>query len=207
MVRELLPRNGRVLDLGCGRGGLVEQLDIPLDQIVGLDPDWLSLVEHRLDLPRTAGFSHALPFATESFDLIFCSWLLEHLGTPQIDFAEIARVLRPDGVLVFITPNGWHPLALVNGGLGRFARLQGVLVRWVYGREEEDTFPTCYLANTERQIGRLAELNLLQIDQLHFVEDPSYLAFNQLLFRVMCWLNSRVLPHRMRVHLVGVLRK
>ena len=205
-VRYYLQPESRVLDLGCGRGGLIEQLTHPLHHVVGLDPDWLSLVEHRLDLPRTAGFSHALPFADNSFDLVFCSWLLEHLATPQIDFSEIGRVLRPNGCFVFITPNGRHPLAWANRLLGRFGQLQGLLVKRFYGREEEDTFPTRYRANTIPQINRLGEQVQLKPELWYTIPDPSYLAFNAALFRFMCWFETAV-PAALRLHLVGVLKK
>ena len=205
-VEDRVTVDCRILDLGCGRGGLVEQLNHPLSQIVGLDPDWLSLAEHRLDLPRTVGFSHALPFADNSFDLIFCSWLLEHLATPEQDFREIARVLRPNGAFVFITPNGRHPLAFANRVLGRFEQVQGMVVRRLYGRVEDDTFPTRYRANTLRQINDLAEGAGLDFNTWETVPDPSYLAFNPPLFRAMCWFETAV-PKSARLHLVGVLSK
>ena len=49
LVREWLRPSALVLDIGCGRGGLVEQLEHPLSQTVGIDPDWQSLVEHRFE--------------------------------------------------------------------------------------------------------------------------------------------------------------
>ena len=205
-VRQALRPESRVLDLGCGRGGLVEQLDHPLSQIVGLDPDWHSLVEHRLVLPRTAGFSDALPFANNSFDLIFCSWLLEHLATPELDFAEIGRVLRPNGLFLFITPNGRHPLAWVNRLLGRFGQIQGALVSRLYGRDEEDTFPTRYLANTVTQLESLSAKSGLYLAHWETVPDPSYLAFNPFFFRLMCWFETAV-PPRSRLHFVGTIQK
>ena len=56
LVRQQLTPAARVLDIGCGRGGLVEQLGHPLAQVVGIDPDWLSLREHRLNLTSAAAF-------------------------------------------------------------------------------------------------------------------------------------------------------
>jgi ubiquinone/menaquinone biosynthesis C-methylase UbiE len=114
LVKHYVKTNSRVLDLGCGRGGLVEQLAQPLEQLVGIDPDWQSLRAHRLSLPRVVGISGRLPFAAASFDLIFASWLLEHLENPAQDLAEISRVLRPGGVFVFITPNARHPLGVLT---------------------------------------------------------------------------------------------
>src|SRR5688572_4924504 len=37
-----------VLDMGCGRGGVLEQLGEAVTNPFGVDPDWLSLAEHRL---------------------------------------------------------------------------------------------------------------------------------------------------------------
>ena len=200
--------HGRVLDLGCGRGGLVEQLGHPLAQIVGLDPDWPSLAEHRLAprLPRTAGLSAALPFRDNSFDLIFASWLLEHLETPAVDVAEIGRVLRPGGAFVFITPNGLHPLSWLNHQLGRFTAVQGRLVERLYGRAEADAFPTRYRANTRAQLTRLAEGAGLQVAQLQAIGDPTYLAFVPGVWPLLTAVEKRLPPER-RVHLVGVLAK
>ncbi|MEZ4595238.1 MAG: class I SAM-dependent methyltransferase, partial [Chloroflexota bacterium] len=57
LVRQQLTPEARVLDIGCGRGGLVEQLEHPRENVVGIDPDWLSLREHRLNLTSAVAFS------------------------------------------------------------------------------------------------------------------------------------------------------
>jgi SAM-dependent methyltransferase len=206
LVRQLLQPDDQILDLGCGRGGLVEQLVHPLTQMVGIDPDYSSLQEHRLELPRATAFSQQLPFATGSFDLIFCSWLLEHLAYPGQTLQAIRRALRSGGKFVFITPNGRHPLALLNRGLGRFARLQGHIVRRFYGRPQADTFPTYYRANTLTALRNLAKKHGLAIMELHTIPDPTYLAFTPTLYRLMSWFEITI-PSDRHLHLVGVLEK
>lgn len=206
LVRDQLRSDMRVLDLGCGRGGIVEQLGHPLERVVGVDPDERSLVEHRLDLTRLAALSHRLPFADGSFDLILASWLLEHLVAPSRTFEEIARVLCPGGHLVFITPNGRHPLARLNHRLGRFAALQRRLVERFYGRRGEDTFPTHYRANSAALLGRLAHQSGLKLAHLQCIPDPTYLAFSPGLFRLASWFEDR-LPVDAKVHLVGAVQK
>jgi ubiquinone/menaquinone biosynthesis C-methylase UbiE len=199
--------DSHLLDLGCGRGGLVEQLvegGFPAGQVIGIDPDWLSLREHRLDIATVQGFSRCLPFAARSFDLIYSSWLLEHLTDPATDFGEIRRILRPTGAFVFLTPNRSHPLSALNRLLGRIGRLQGRLVSRLYGRAAEDVFPTYYRANSVVALHRLAQQSGLELALLEFVPDPSYLAFNAAAFRLMSWIEAR-LPEERRLHLVGVL--
>lgn len=205
LVRRNLHPNSRVLDLGCGRGGLVEQLDHPLALMVGVDPDHLSLREHRLSLPRVQAISQRLPFAALSFDLIFASWLLEHLARPQADVAEISRVLRPGGAFIFITPNARHPLATLNRLLGRLGALQARLVRRLYARAETDTFPTTYRANDHATLSQLAAKAGLHLEFLTAIPDPTYLAFTPTLFRAAQWLDNRLSDAR-QLHMVGLMR-
>jgi SAM-dependent methyltransferase len=91
LVRECLAPDGRLLDIGCGRGGLVEQLGHPPELIVGVDPDYNSLCEHRLGIPRAVAFSDRLPLTSDQFDAAVASWVLEHLPDPAADFREIGR--------------------------------------------------------------------------------------------------------------------
>jgi SAM-dependent methyltransferase len=46
----------------------------------------------------------ALSFPNRSFDLITCTEVFEHVENEALGFAEIARVLKPNGVLVFTVP-------------------------------------------------------------------------------------------------------
>jgi SAM-dependent methyltransferase len=211
VVRDRLRPNSRVLDLGCGRGGLVEQLGHPLLQVVGLDPDLRSLIEHRLanekpSFPRAAAWSSRLPFADSSFDLIFASWVLEHLAHPQEDLGQIARVLRPDGCFVFITPNKRHPLTGLNRLLGRLSSFQDRFVQRAYGRAPGDTFPAYYRANTASKLQHLAQASNMQLIELAFISDPTYLAFRPVLFSLSRRLESRLAEEK-GIHLVGCMRR
>jgi 2-polyprenyl-3-methyl-5-hydroxy-6-metoxy-1,4-benzoquinol methylase len=206
LVRQQLTPKAKVLDIGCGRGGLVEQLEHPLAQVMGIDPDWQSLRDHRLNLTSAVAFSDDLPFAPETFDVAFASWVLEHLARPFLTFQSVARVLKPGGVLVFITPNGRHPLALLNKTMGQLGALQGRLVAGLYGRSPDDTFATHYRANSQTDLEKLAVQSGLHLAQLHPVPDPTYLAFNRPLFKLMSLMED-LLPTRRRIHLVGVLVK
>jgi 2-polyprenyl-3-methyl-5-hydroxy-6-metoxy-1,4-benzoquinol methylase len=48
-----------------------------------------------------------LPFADESFDLIWCSEVIEHLEDPAFAMTELRRVTKPGGTLVLTTPNSY----------------------------------------------------------------------------------------------------
>lgn len=199
-VAARLTPTARVLDLGCGRGGVLERLHPFAGFVAGIDPDPASLREHRARaLALTCGLAERLPYSDGSFDLVCASWVLEHLPDPARAFAEIARVLVSGGHFVFLTPNARHPLLV----LGRALRpAQRWLVSHLYGRTEADTFPALYRANTPARIKRLAQAVGLTQVSLDYIGDPTYLAFNESLFHLSCLL-ERLLPAALRVHLVG----
>jgi SAM-dependent methyltransferase len=203
-VRRLLPAHGRLLDLGCGRGGLIEQLQPALSHFVGVDPDFASLREHRLSPPRTQAVAQALPFAGATFDLVIASWVVEHMAQPQTDFQEVGRVLRPGGAFVFLTPNKQHPLIQLNRLAGRLGAVQSKMVAALYGRAAVDTFPAYYRANTAAALHRLAATAGLEVGTVETVADPTYLAFNPTLFHLARRFDGR-LPAAWQLHLVGVL--
>lgn len=200
LVSAHLTPETSVLDLGCGRGGVMERLHPSAGFVAGFDLDMQSLREHRAsELALAYGPAEVLPYADQSFDLVCSSWVLEHLAEPGRVFAEVARVLSPGGRFVFLTPNARHPLLLLNRVLGW---TKGRLVERFYGRAEVDTFPAFYRANTPAQIERLARTVGLRRTALRLIGDPSYLAFNEGLFRLACSL-ERIMPAWARVHLVG----
>jgi SAM-dependent methyltransferase len=200
-----------VLDIGCGRGGLIELVHGHVGFAVGVDPDRRSLREHRAPVVhRVSGLAEHLPFPDESFDLVICSWVLEHLARPQRFFAEVARVLqspnsaaaRSGGHLVFLAPNAWHPLTWIGRLLGRLGRWQAWLVTRLYDRAEVDTFPVVYRANTRRRVEQLAAAAGLVPIAFLTIGDPTYLAFNELFYRLAV-MAERLTPQWMKVHLVG----
>ena len=155
---------------------------------------------------RAVAFSDELPFAAKRFDVVFASWVLEHLAEPRRTFQAISRIMKPGGVFVFITPNGRHPLAQLNRSLGQMGQFQGWLVERFYGRAAADVFPTFYRANSQKKIVSLCQQSGMMLEKLTAVADPTYLAFNQVMFRFMCLFEEN-LPAGRKLHLVGVVRK
>ncbi|HEV2475863.1 MAG TPA: methyltransferase domain-containing protein [Candidatus Dormibacteraeota bacterium] len=205
MVRNHVTPSSRVLDLGCGRGGVVELLWRDVKLAAGLDPDVPSLSEHRAPgMPAVRGVGEHIPFAGETFDLVVCVWVLEHLKDPASALAEVRRVLRSGGHFVFVTPNVRNPLMLANRIGKALPSLQRRLVPRMYGRVEADTFPVQYRANTASAIRSLAREAGLDVFDLRIVPDPTYLAVNSLMFRASV-MSERVMPKGWGVHLLGDL--
>ncbi len=100
---------GRVLNAGCGEGGYCRWLEsMPavtrIDNIdVVVPPEFL--VWHRD--PRhhvQVGSLTALPYADGSFDAALCTEVIEHIADHEVAAAELARVLKPGGVLIASVP-------------------------------------------------------------------------------------------------------
>jgi ubiquinone/menaquinone biosynthesis C-methylase UbiE len=207
LVRGHLRPDSRVLDLGCGRGGMVELFWQKVGLAAGMDPDARSLADHRAPgMPVVGGRGENIPFAADSFDLVVCVWVLEHLRSPETVLREVRRVLRPGGHFVFLTPNLRNPLLAFNR-LGRaLPQLQRRLVPRFYGRVEADTFPVQYRANTEGAIRSLVERAGLEVAALRAVPDPTYLAFNSFMFRASV-MSEGLMPRGWGVHLLGDLSR
>ena len=204
MVRRCVGSNAsrvRALDLGCGAGGVMELLSEGVQLSVGVDPDLVSLYGHRNEaICLTAGRAEQLPFAEEEFDLVTCSWVFEHLYDPARAFAEIARVLKTGGHLVFLTPNAQSLVVKLNRLAPRM--MQHWLVGLLYGRGERDTFPTTYAVNSVGRVDALARAVGLRQVQVQLVSDPTYLAFNDLFFQISLLCESLISEDRF-VHIVG----
>jgi len=206
-IANCLTPTTRVLDLGCGRGGVVERLHTA-GRWTGCDPDWASLAEHRLSSPHASPFPRSqasaerLPFTDKSFDLVVSSWVLEHLPHPERTFHEVARVLRPGGRFIFLTPNTRHPIPRLSRWLARLETLQTTIVAQAYRRAAGDAFPVHYRANTLNELAHLATRAHLQLVQLELVDDPSYFAWDDASFALSV-IFEKMLPAMWKVHIVG----
>jgi len=100
LTAPFLPQ-GSVLDLGCGVGHSFRLLEPR--RTVGVDVDADALAGQ--DRECVQADMRALPFDGASFDGALAVHSIEHVPDPDRALAEAARVLRPGGVAVFVTPN------------------------------------------------------------------------------------------------------
>ena len=202
LARQRLGPDSRVLDLGCGRGGVMELLWREVRRAVGADPDLASLREHRAGLPLVCARGEALPFANERFDVVLALWVLEHVPRPEVVLQEARRVLAPGGRFLFLTPNANHPLLMANRFSWAFPAVQKLLVPRLYGRSEADTFRVRYQANTPARLRQLAGATGFTIASQRTISDPTYLAFSEPGYRLSVWLENWLPPSRY-VHIIG----
>lgn len=106
-----IPESARVLEVGSGAHGLI--FFFPTGERTGIDPladQYRKLFPQWQDHARTiAAFGEQLPFDAESMDVVLCDNVVDHAASPRRIAQEIARVLKPGGLLYF-TVNIHHPL-------------------------------------------------------------------------------------------------
>ncbi len=105
-------RGRDILDLGCGGGFMSEALARMGARVTGVDPSKPAIeaakrhsAVEKLDIDYRAGAGEAIPAGDNSFDIVVCVDVLEHVSDVQAVAREIARVLRPGGLLLFDTVN------------------------------------------------------------------------------------------------------
>jgi len=99
----------KVLDLGCADCAFLTGLQKSFPNVSLTGADNSSLVEKKclsLSLEfKQANFEKELPFSNNSFDLISCQQVIEHLQDPEFFVTEISRILKSNSFLLISTPN------------------------------------------------------------------------------------------------------
>lgn len=146
-----------VLDVGCGEGVVTERLAQRLApaNVLGVDADEGHLKEEwqartAPNLSFATGSAYELPFADDSFDLVCCMEVLEHLERPRDALAEMSRVASRALLLTVPNEPSWRISHLLAGrDIGSFGNTPGHINHWSkrafaelvsdYGRPEKTT--------------------------------------------------------------------
>lgn len=129
-ILPLLPPGGHWLDAGCGSGTFTRMLAQENRTVLGVDAS-IAMVEEGRRLAEPLGGRAAfepvatverLPFPDASFDGVICLSVLEYLAQPQAALNDLARVLRPGGVLVVSVPHRRSALRAIQRAVAAFRR-------------------------------------------------------------------------------------
>ena len=109
-ISDMVSRLGnglRVLDVGCGDGVVSEPIRKMGNYVTSLELPKIATLAHRCRVPLiVAGDAEQLAFASNSFDVVLASEVVEHLWNPHSFLDEAHRVLRANGHLIISTPEG-----------------------------------------------------------------------------------------------------
>ncbi len=120
-LAPLLQPGFDVLDAGCGPATIttgIAEVVFP-GTVTGLDISAAQLEQARrltqgreiMNLGFVSGSAGLMPFADESFDVVFSHALLEHLVNPMEAMREFHRVTRPGGFIALCSPD-WNAIEL-----------------------------------------------------------------------------------------------
>jgi SAM-dependent methyltransferase len=100
-------RPGKVLDIGCGRGLLLNKLRQRGWDPIGteLSEDAAAYARDQLGLPVYTQPLEEITFPSNEFDLVILWHVLEHVPSPRDVIHEVARILKPGGTLLVAVPN------------------------------------------------------------------------------------------------------
>jgi SAM-dependent methyltransferase len=144
-----------IVDVGCGRGALVDpagagrrihDLRAPGRTVLGIDVDPIAAQNPVIDEFRLIEEGR-WPLEDASVDLAHCDWVLEHIAEPGAFIGELTRVLRPGGAFIARTVSKRSPLSLAARIVPNSAH-KSVVSRLQPGRADQDVFPTVYKMNT-----------------------------------------------------------
>jgi SAM-dependent methyltransferase len=100
------------LDVGCRAGNQTRWLESIGYTVTSID------VEKTFDKCIIVDADKRLPFDDNSFDLVWCSEVMEHLRDPEFSANEIRRILKDGGMMILTTPNTYfwlmRPLHLIG---------------------------------------------------------------------------------------------
>jgi ubiquinone/menaquinone biosynthesis C-methylase UbiE len=100
----------RLLDAGCGDGGVARLLRERVGEVVAIDVEPSPMWTDAPGLTFARADAESLPFDDASFDLVHSKDSLHHMGTPELALAEYRRVLRPGGKALIVEANRYNPI-------------------------------------------------------------------------------------------------
>ncbi|MGQ0562344.1 MAG: class I SAM-dependent DNA methyltransferase [Gemmatimonadota bacterium] len=130
LLRRALPartRRPRILDLGCGTGGMLLHLRT-LGEIAGTDtsPDAVAIAREKSGADvRLGSLPYDIPFERTAFDVVTLLDVLEHVDDDVASLATIRDLLRPGGLLVCTVPAHqylWSEHDVLNEHKRRYSR-------------------------------------------------------------------------------------
>lgn len=102
------------LDVGCGNGEIAMNIALRVKSVAAVDPEaWRCWQKYENQVGNLKFYNNSgdnLPFLENSFDIVLCNQVYEHVANPIRLIDEIYRVLKPGGCCYFAGPNLLFPI-------------------------------------------------------------------------------------------------
>jgi 2-polyprenyl-3-methyl-5-hydroxy-6-metoxy-1,4-benzoquinol methylase len=100
-------KEGRILDVGCATGLFLHEMQTSGWEATGVEPiqSAAEFARLRFGLEIFQGMLGDAPFSPQSFDVITFWDVLEHTFSPSTELSNVARLIKPGGILAINVPN------------------------------------------------------------------------------------------------------
>lgn len=117
MFKRYLPdlTDKMILDVGCGQGMMMEYFSERGNKVIGID-----ITSHSVSFNALRGLTaieadaRNIPFAEDTFDLVYSLGVIEHFSGTEQALKEQVRVCKPGGIVVAVVPNLITPYCLAS---------------------------------------------------------------------------------------------
>ena len=177
-------RGKRVLEAGCGYGGIVSAFNGILNAGMDIDKKLITRASILSENPRTVfiiGDATSMPYKDETFDVVLLLDVIEHVGDPEKLFTESARVLKKGGTICvnfasYRTAFGGHLILPYIHFLPKTIAyfLVGRLLKMIQTPESKDLFDLASIRRQHETLNRISTGRVSEMFEEHFtVENES----------------------------------
>lgn len=205
-VEKAIASESVLVDVGCGRTSYGAEVYQKAKKRIGLDVDEYAKENLIMDeVHIMTGELFPLPDACA--DVVTAQWVVEHVARPDTFLKEVGRVLRPNGMFIFMTTNIKSPIIRLTSfiplSVASFIRTH--LLNFAH----DETFPRIYTMNSSDKLKQLAEAHGFEMLVADHVESFGYFRFSSIILRVYIkWTKLlRTLTRNREMHIVGVFKK
>ncbi len=104
-ILKRLDKNGtRILDVGCGDATVLSLLNRAGRFGTDISQTILGFAAENEGIELAQAYGDYLPFANDSFDVVTCMEVLEHVPDPSVIIGELTRVAKPGGKVLITVP-------------------------------------------------------------------------------------------------------
>lgn len=174
IIKELIERDvargSMILDAGCGHWSIIR--DCVQANRIGIDEVFEDVKKNDSIDFGICSKLECLPLKNSSVDLVASSMVFEHLRQPDNVFAEFHRILKKDGHLIFMTPNIFNVVTLINWMIPN--RFHQSIAFTLTGAQKSDVFPTYYRANSVGRLRAILHRNGFKECEMILFQPPPY---------------------------------
>lgn len=145
LLRERGAAGGVLADIGCGSGGLWQELKSMFSRCVGVDAVRYAGLPADIDFEQADLDRVPLPLDDGIADVVTAVETIEHLENPRAFCRELARIVRPGGWIVITTPNQLSLLSILT-----------LIVKQRFSAFQDVSYPAHRMALLEVDLRRIA---------------------------------------------------